>query len=67
MLVRVCDVCGEKLDADNLVRIDGGFIRSVEKYKNKHDYDFQERDICLSCARSNNLMQIIEKVRVLNV
>lgn len=66
MLVRICDICGEKLDADNLIKLDGGFIRSTEKYKNKHDYDFKERDICLRCAREKNLMQIIESVRILN-
>ena len=67
MLVRVCDVCGEKLDADNLIKLDGGLIRSAEMYKNKHEYDFPERDICLKCARTYNLTQIIELVRKPNV
>lgn len=67
MLVRVCDFCGEQLDADNFIRLDSGFIRSTEKYKNKHDYDFGERDICLPCAKAHDLMKILEKVRVLNV
>lgn len=67
MLIRICDNCGEKLDVDNSIRLDSGFIRSTEKFKNKNTYDFGECDICLKCARTYNLMQILDKVRVLNV
>ena len=30
MLVKMCDICGEKINVDDYIQIEGGFIRKIE-------------------------------------
>ena len=67
MLVKICDVCGERIDTNNYVYMQGGFLRNKDKYNDNQKRDFIEFDICVSCAKSYNLMQVVESVRISNV
>lgn len=66
MLVKVCDLCGERVDVDNYINIEGGFIRSAEEYNNIMKRDFYEFDICMSCARTFNLAHVIVSIKKSN-
>lgn len=67
MLVKICDVCGERVNVDNYINIEGGFFRNKEKYNDNQKRDLREFDVCMSCARSFNLAQILESIRLSNV
>ena len=67
MLVKVCDICGEKIDMDNYTNLYGAYTRSIERYKNNHPYDLGNHDICKICAREYTLAQLIEIIRPSNV
>lgn len=67
MLVKVCDVCGERVDTNNYIYFQGGFLRNKDKYGDDRKIDFDEFDVCTSCVRSYNLTQVIESVRMSNV
>ena len=62
MLVKICDICGTKIDVDDYVKIEGGFIKRKEKSYCNRDEEFYECDICMSCAKTYSLMQIIDKI-----
>ena len=64
MLARVCDVCGEIINEGNYISIEEGHYIYKDSEYNR---DFYECDICMPCARSYNLVQIVEIIRPLNV
>ena len=64
MLVKICDICGEIIDTNNYVYIKEGFFRNKEKYGDNQMRQFYESDICMKCARTYNVMQFVESIRM---
>lgn len=57
MLVKICDVCKERIYNDNnLVRIDS--IITTNKIKKR----YYSNDVCISCASNLTLKQILERL-----
>lgn len=63
MLIKVCDICGEKIDDKNYV-----VIESSRFYVGSRDYMLiEDCDICKKCADKYSLTETLQAARIKNV
>lgn len=60
MFVKMCDVCGEEIHYDHCIQIDSGIV--TFDADNDIYFNFADVHICMSCARTFNLMQILNAI-----
>ena len=59
MLVKVCNICGEKINDEEYIVIESGRV-----YIKSGDYlIIEEGDICMKCARAYNLVETVKLLR----